>query len=33
MVRALGDREIEALYYSATHYVKLKDAYLAGPAG
>ncbi len=30
MVRVLGDREIEALYYSASHYVKLKDAYLAG---
>lgn len=33
MVRVLGDREIEALYYSASHYVKLKDAYLAGHAG
>jgi carbonic anhydrase/acetyltransferase-like protein (isoleucine patch superfamily) len=30
MVRVLDDREIEALYYSASHYVKLKDAYLAG---
>lgn len=33
MVRVLGEREIEALYYSATHYVKLKDVYLAGHAG
>ncbi len=29
MVRKLSDREIEALYYSAKHYVKLKDRYLA----
>ncbi|HEX7371078.1 MAG TPA: gamma carbonic anhydrase family protein [Rhodanobacteraceae bacterium] len=28
-VRRLGDREIEALRYSAAHYVKLKDEYLA----
>ena len=28
MVRVLGDREIEQLYYSAAHYVKLKDEYL-----
>jgi carbonic anhydrase/acetyltransferase-like protein (isoleucine patch superfamily) len=33
MVRVLGDREIEALYYSAANYVKLKDAYLAGSSG
>lgn len=32
-VRMLSDAEIEALYYSAQHYVKLKDEYLAaGPA-
>jgi carbonic anhydrase/acetyltransferase-like protein (isoleucine patch superfamily) len=29
-VRMLGEREIEQLYYSAQHYVKLKDRYLAG---
>jgi hypothetical protein len=29
-VRMLGDAEIEALYYSAGHYVRLKDEYLAG---
>ena len=26
--RMLGDAEIEALYYSAAHYVRLKDEYL-----
>lgn len=28
-VRKLGEREIEQLYYSAKHYVRLKDEYLA----
>lgn len=28
--RRLSDAEIEALYYSAGHYVRLKDEYLAG---
>ncbi|MDW8480112.1 MAG: gamma carbonic anhydrase family protein [Xanthomonadales bacterium] len=28
-LRHLSDREIEALYYSARHYVALKDRYLA----
>ena len=28
--RRLSDAEIEALYYSAQHYVRLKDEYLAG---
>ena len=28
-VRRLSDREIEALQYSASHYVELKDTYLA----
>jgi carbonic anhydrase/acetyltransferase-like protein (isoleucine patch superfamily) len=28
-VRMLADAEIEALYYSAQHYVRLKDRYLA----
>jgi carbonic anhydrase/acetyltransferase-like protein (isoleucine patch superfamily) len=28
-VRRLGDSEIEALRYSASHYVELKDEYLA----
>lgn len=28
--RQLSDAEIEALYYSAGHYIRLKDAYLAG---
>ena len=28
-VRVLSDAEIEALYYSARHYVRLKDEYLA----
>ena len=27
-VRRLSEAEIESLYYSATHYVKLKDRYL-----
>jgi carbonic anhydrase/acetyltransferase-like protein (isoleucine patch superfamily) len=27
--RMLSDKEIESLYYSARHYVKLKDQYLA----
>jgi carbonic anhydrase/acetyltransferase-like protein (isoleucine patch superfamily) len=31
-VRMLGDAEIEALYYSAGHYVRLKDEYLAARA-
>jgi carbonic anhydrase/acetyltransferase-like protein (isoleucine patch superfamily) len=31
-VRMLSDAEIEALYYSAAHYVRLKDEYLAGGA-
>ena len=30
--RRLSDAEIEALYYSAGHYVRLKDEYLAGAA-
>ena len=30
-VRRLSDTEIEALYYSARHYMKLKDRYLAMP--
>jgi len=29
MVRRLDDAQIEALYYSAQHYVRLKDEYLA----
>ena len=29
-VRKLSDAEIEALFYSASHYVKLKDEYLTG---
>ena len=29
LVRRLSDREIEQLYYSAKHYVRLKDDYLA----
>ena len=28
-VRTLSDREVEQLYYSAKHYVRLKDEYLA----
>jgi carbonic anhydrase/acetyltransferase-like protein (isoleucine patch superfamily) len=31
-VRMLSDAEIEALYYSAGHYVRLKDEYLGAPA-
>ena len=31
--RMLSEAEIEALYYSAGHYVRLKDAYLAGEVG
>jgi carbonic anhydrase/acetyltransferase-like protein (isoleucine patch superfamily) len=31
-VRMLTDAEIEALYYSAQHYVRLKDRYLAESA-
>jgi carbonic anhydrase/acetyltransferase-like protein (isoleucine patch superfamily) len=27
-VRSLSDQEVEQLYYSAQHYVRLKDAYL-----
>jgi carbonic anhydrase/acetyltransferase-like protein (isoleucine patch superfamily) len=30
-VRRLSDAQIEGLYYSAAHYVRLKDEYLAGP--
>ena len=30
-VRKLSDREIEQLHYSAAHYVRLKDRYLAIP--
>ncbi|RDS81469.1 gamma carbonic anhydrase family protein [Dyella psychrodurans] len=29
-VRLLTDKQIEQLHYSADHYVRLKDAYLAG---
>ena len=29
--RRLSDAEIEALYYSAQHYVRMKDQYLAEP--
>ena len=29
-VRRLSDKEIEQLYYSAKHYVRLKDEYLKG---
>jgi carbonic anhydrase/acetyltransferase-like protein (isoleucine patch superfamily) len=32
-VRMLSDAEIEALYYSAQHYVRLKDQYLVQGAG
>ncbi|WP_101926279.1 MULTISPECIES: gamma carbonic anhydrase family protein [Luteimonas] len=32
-VRTLTDAQIEGLYYSAGHYVRLKDEYLADPAG
>ena len=31
--RRLSDAEMEALYYSAQHYVRLKDQYLAGDTG
>lgn len=30
--RRLSEAEIEALYYSAQHYVRMKDQYLAGAA-
>ena len=30
--RMLSDAEIEALYYSAQHYVRLKDEYLSAQA-
>jgi carbonic anhydrase/acetyltransferase-like protein (isoleucine patch superfamily) len=29
-VRQLSDKQVEQLHYSADHYVKLKDVYLAG---
>jgi carbonic anhydrase/acetyltransferase-like protein (isoleucine patch superfamily) len=29
-VRWLSEQEIERLYYSAQHYMRLKDRYLAG---
>ena len=32
-VRVLSDAEIEGLYYSAQHYVRLKDRYLDAAAG
>jgi carbonic anhydrase/acetyltransferase-like protein (isoleucine patch superfamily) len=32
-VRELGAEEIERLVYGAAHYVKVKDQYLAAPAG
>ncbi|MFL6586946.1 MAG: gamma carbonic anhydrase family protein [Luteimonas sp.] len=32
-VRTLDDAQIEGLYYSAAHYVRLKDEYLAALAG
>ena len=32
-VRKLDDAQIEGLYYSAAHYVRLKDEYLAAVAG
>lgn len=32
-VRRLTDRQIEQLHYSAQHYVRLKDRYLAQPPG
>jgi carbonic anhydrase/acetyltransferase-like protein (isoleucine patch superfamily) len=32
LVRRLSEQEIEGLYYSAQHYVRLKDQYL-GPSG
>jgi carbonic anhydrase/acetyltransferase-like protein (isoleucine patch superfamily) len=33
LLRRLSDREIEALAYSARHYVRLKDEYLAAAGG
>ena len=33
LVRKLDDAQIEGLYYSAAHYVRLKDEYLAAVAG
>jgi carbonic anhydrase/acetyltransferase-like protein (isoleucine patch superfamily) len=30
MARRLTDKEIEALHYSAQHYLRLKDRYLNG---
>jgi len=33
LVRALEPKELENLLYSARHYVKIKDQYLAGAAG
>ena len=32
-VRRLTDAQIEGLHYSAGHYVRLKDAYLAASGG
>jgi carbonic anhydrase/acetyltransferase-like protein (isoleucine patch superfamily) len=32
-VRRLSEREIEQLHYSADHYVRLKDSYLASSSG
>ena len=32
-VRLLSDSQVEQLHYSAEHYMRLKDAYLAGGAG
>jgi carbonic anhydrase/acetyltransferase-like protein (isoleucine patch superfamily) len=29
-VRLLTDKQVEQLHYSADHYVRLKDVYLAG---
>lgn len=33
LVRMLSDEEVQRLYYSAQHYIKLKNAYLAGGVG
>ena len=33
LARRLSDAEMEALYYSAQHYVRMKDQYLAGATG
>ena len=33
LARKLSDKEIESLHYSATHYVRLKDQYLAAHSG